>query len=183
MPASQTTTTPWPVRVPVALLRRWRAMAASEGMTAAAALRRTMVATLDGAQAQVGLPVRASRASTGRLSITLRLGELNAVRAAAKAEGRSLANWVTMLIRARLRQEPLYTTEEHGALIDAMLCLGEVGRKLKRVPAPSGSNEPARRQWEVAEQARLAQVRHALEQVRAQLAAMHTLASERTRQL
>lgn len=183
MPVSQAATTPWPVRLPVTLLRRWRAKAASEGMTAAAALRRTMVAALDGADADVGLPVRASRAKTGRLSITLRLGELNAVRAAAKAEGRSLASWVTMLIRARVQQQPLYTMEEHGTLIGAMLRLGDVSRKLQRVPAPIGSNAQARRQWEAAEKARLAEVHHALEQARTQLAAMHKLASERTRRL
>lgn len=183
MPASKTETTPWPVRLPTTLLQRWRAMASREGMTAAAALRRVMVAVLDGAEAEVGLPVRASQAKTGRLSITLKLSELKAVRAAAKAEGRSLANWIAMLIRARLQQQPLYTREEHMALVGVQWELGEIGRKLQPASAPQGRTAQERRQWEAAEKARLAEVRQELERTRRQLEAMHVLASERTRRL
>lgn len=183
MPASKVETTPWPVRLPTTLLQRWRAMASREGMTAAAALRRAMVTTLDGAEAEVGLPVRASQAKTGRLSITLKLSELQAVREAAKADGHSLASWITMLIRARLQQQPLYTREEHMALLGVQWNLGRIGKALQPASVPNGWTAQERRQWEAAEKARLVEVQQELERTRRQLEAMHVLASERTRRL
>lgn len=184
MPASKTETTPWPVRLPPTLLQRWRAMASREGMTAAAALRRTMVAVLDGMNAEVGLPARASQARTGRLSITLKLEEVRAVREAAAAEGRSLANWITMLIRARLQQQPLYTRDEHSALLDALVTLRQLAQKLQQQPLTlHHMAADQRKQWEAADRARLEDVRDALERTRRQLEAMQVLASERVHRL
>ncbi|NIJ70317.1 hypothetical protein [Xanthomonas sp. 60] len=49
------TKTPWPGRLPVDLLRRWRALVTLRGMTAAGLRLQVMVRELDGAVAAVGL--------------------------------------------------------------------------------------------------------------------------------
>lgn len=144
MSATEAKTTPWPVRLPPALLQHWRAMASREGMTAAAALRRTMVAVLNGVDAEVGLPERAGRAKTGRLSITLPSDELAAVQQLAQAEGRSLANWVAYLVRTRLRQEPRYTQDESQALFTAARRLSDANRELRRMLPSEGGKKAAR---------------------------------------
>jgi len=110
------TTIPWPVRLPVELLRRWRALATSRGMTAAGLLRQVMVRELDGDTVAVGLPERAAGAKSGRLSLTLRPEDIARVREVAAAEGHSLAGWIGRLIRARVAQQPLYTSQEWEVL-------------------------------------------------------------------
>ena len=153
-------TRPWPVRLPADLLRRWRVLAAHEGLTAAGLLRRVMVKALDG-NAPVGLSGRAAGASSGRLSITLSKAEVALVREAAATEGHSLAGWIGDLIRARLEQQPLYTRQERDELTRVHIALA---LSVNRADAP-------------------AVVRDALQRVEAQLDRMHQLASERTRRL
>ena len=101
---------------------------------ARAALRRVMVTVLDGVHAEVSLPAWALQARTGRLSITLKLEEVRVVRAAASAESRSLADWITMLIRSRLQQWPLYARDEHSALLVALVTLSQLAHRLQQQP-------------------------------------------------
>jgi len=93
-----------------------------------------MVTVLDGVHAEVSLPAWALQARTGRLSITLKLEEVRVVRAAASAESRSLADWITMLIRSRLQQWPLYARDEHSALLVALVTLSQLAHRLQQQP-------------------------------------------------
>lgn len=138
-------TSPWPVRLPLPLLERWRARAQQEGMGPGMLLRQLMTQVLDGKDAEVGLPVRAARGETGRLSIALRHDELLAVRAQAKKSGHSLAGWVRMLIRAKLQQQPIYTAEEVSALLGVLLELSDTNRRLQRLHADRYAQNPPRR--------------------------------------
>lgn len=179
-------TQPWPVRLPPELLRRWRALAGRDGLTAAGLLRRVMVATLDGQHVPVGVPDRAAAATAGRLSVTLHHDELARVREAAQIEGHSLAGWIRRLIRARLvppllDQRPQYTPQETEARLSVFLEVNALRRQEKRQPAPFWSSADEQRAWEVAEKARLAKLEAALGRIERQLQAMHTLASERAR--
>jgi len=184
MPNAPTKTTAWPVRLPATLLKRWRAYAEREGMTAAAAVRRVMVTTLDGAQAVVGLPSRAAKAKTGRLSITLGTDTLAQVREAAKADGRSLANWLAYLIQARVESAPLYRSEEWSdSRLGLVLDLAALRAAVQHVPVPLGCTAEEREVWRSAERTRIATAEVAVAAIHRRLDAMHELASERTRQL
>lgn len=162
------TTTPWPVRLPTDLLRRWRALAASRGMTAAGLVRQLMVRELDGDTAAVGLSPRAAGAKTGKLSLTLAAEDIDRVRLMATTEGHSLASWVANLIEARVKQQPFYTAQEAQVLselrwrLPSRIDLSALDDWIKPVPPPTVE---------------------LLEQVLAQLQQMHVLASERMRQL
>lgn len=158
------TTTPWPVRLPVDLLRRWRALATSRGMTAAGLLRQLMVRELDGDTAAVGLPPRSAGAKTGKLSLTLAIEDIERVRTLAGNEGHSLARWVARLIAARVKQQPLYTGQEGEVLSHLRWSLPSNLDGLFGDAPPPPTVE-------------------LLEQVLAQLQQMHMLASERMRQL
>lgn len=168
MPTEAPTTIPWPVRLPAELLRRWRALATSRGLTAAGLLRRLMVRELDGETAAVGLSERAAGAKSGRLSITLLPEDIARVREAAAAEGHSLAGWVANLIEARVASQPLYTSQEREVLSSLRWSLpSRLDGILGDAPPPVTA-------------VRLEQL---LEQVQVQLKQMHVLASERMRQL
>ena len=162
------TTTPWPVRLPVDLLRRWRALATSRGMTAAGLLRQVMVRELDGADAAVGLSERAAGAKSGRLSLTLQPDDIACVREIAAIEGRSLAGWISRLIRARVAGQPFYTVQEWKALSELYWAL------------PSRIDLGALKDWVKPSSPLTVEL---LEQVVAQLRQMETLASQRVRQL
>lgn len=165
MPTEAPTTIPWPVRLPADLLRRWRALATSRGLTAAGLLRQAMVRELDGADATVGLSERAAGAKTGRLSLTLPPDDIARVREVAAAEGHSLAGWISRLIRARLAQQPLYTSEEREVLSSLRWSLPS---SLDGLLLGSGPPPPTA---------------ELVEQVLVHLRQLHEQANERTRQL
>lgn len=89
-----------------------------------------MVAILDGEDAEVGLPQVTDASSRGRLHVRLTIAEKDAIRAAAKIEGHTMAGWVAGVIRARLRAQPIYTHAELEALSLATLQLQAIGRNL-----------------------------------------------------
>lgn len=120
----------WKLRLPAQLFARFKALAKVRGMTAPRFLERVMVAVLDGEDAEVGLPDVSDGSRRGRLHVRLTSVEVEAVRAAAKVEGHTLAGWVAGVIRARLKAEPIYTKDEVEALSLATLQMQAIGRNL-----------------------------------------------------
>lgn len=120
----------WGVRLPGELLGRWKALAASRGMTPAKWQVYVMKQVLDGEGSHVGLPLPSAEAKTGRLHIKLRPDELALVRKAAATEGYTLAGWVAALIRARLKQAPYLVRDELDALHALSNQLRAVGRNI-----------------------------------------------------
>lgn len=130
MPTDAAASQQWGIRLPRALLDRWRAAAEARGMTATQWQVYVMTRTLDGEKAEVGLSPRSRAAEKRHLRITLRADEARDVRRAAAREGHSLAGWVAMLIRARLRQAPAITGQEAAAVHQAAVQLMAIGRNI-----------------------------------------------------
>lgn len=120
----------WGVWLPKTLLARWRQVASQRGLTAPKLLALVMTRVLEDADAEVGLDEKSTKASKGRLFITLTRAEHLAVKAAATTEGHSLAGWVAGVIRARLVQRAIYTVAELEALSHATLQIAAIGRNL-----------------------------------------------------
>jgi uncharacterized protein (DUF1778 family) len=120
----------WLVRLPMELLSRWRALAKSRGISAVRLLERVMLAVLEGSDAPVGVSDQTEAASTGRLSLRLNREDLAAVKDAAKVEGHSVTGWVGMVVRARLRSDPILTRNEVEALSLATMQMQAIGRNL-----------------------------------------------------
>jgi hypothetical protein len=137
--------TPVARALPLPLLERWRARAQQEGVGPGMLLRQLMTQALDGQEAEVGLPVRAAQSETGRLSIALRHDELLAVRAQAKKTGHSLASWVRMLIRVKLKQQPMHT-EDMLTLLSVLMELSATNRQLQRLHADRYAQNSPRRE-------------------------------------
>lgn len=116
--------------VPADLARRWKGLAEARGLSQSALQELVMHRVLDGDDEPVGLPVRTANAKKRHVSIKLRDDEIAAVRRAAKHEGHSLAGWVAMLIRARLRAAPSFTGVEVAALLQASTQLMAIGRNI-----------------------------------------------------
>lgn len=115
---------------PTSLKAGWEALAQSRGMTMTAFQILVMQQVLNGSESVVGLPERSEKATKQSLTVRLRLDEIAGVRNAAALEGHSLAGWVAMLIRARLRQAPSFTGDEIAALMKASTQLMAIGRNI-----------------------------------------------------
>lgn len=116
--------------LPKQLHRRWQLLAKEQSLSAPGLLRLVMTRVLDGAEADVGLSEQTEKAASTHLSITLKPAEVQAAKDAAKKEGYTIAGWVAALLRARLKQQPILTSEELQALSAATLQLAAVGRNL-----------------------------------------------------
>lgn len=116
--------------LPGPLVAGWKAQAQARGMTMTAFQTLVMTQILAGEDAEAGLPARTLQAKKQALTLRLRPDEIQGIRQAAKTEGHSLAGWVAMLIRARLRQAPSFTGQEVAALLKASTQLMAIGRNI-----------------------------------------------------
>lgn len=116
--------------LPGPLVVAWKAQAEARGMTMTAFQTLVMTQALASEETEVGLPPRTSQAKKQALTLRLRPDEIQGIRQAAKTEGHSLAGWVAMLIRARLRKAPSFTGEEVAALLKASTQLMAIGRNI-----------------------------------------------------
>lgn len=121
-------------RCSAAVKTRFRALAASKGLTESILLRR-MVATIL-SEVVPDAPVLRSETRGGRggqrgqIKLRLWANEIKAIRALAEPEGYSAQAWIVRQLRHRLESAVPFAKDELNELRDALRQIGAIGRNL-----------------------------------------------------